>query len=140
MDLNRSTVLVPDSVTHTVERPPEISIRKRGPISDADYSLPKKRRGGRRGALTATQLENFRQAKKQGVCIRCRFFHKQVRLSIVLRNRTNETQCHGGFPCTVCIERESSRLMKTPCTKAEFFDIIAAGSYFSCTCPDITEL
>ncbi|KAH7400629.1 hypothetical protein DE146DRAFT_735692 [Phaeosphaeria sp. MPI-PUGE-AT-0046c] len=112
---DQSTYMVPDSVMRDVEFSPEINIRKRGPISNVDYSLPKKRQGGRRGALTMTQLESFRKAKKQGVCIRCRF----VRL-----------KCQGGFPCTACVKGGTPKLWITPCTKAEFFDIIMAATYF----------
>ncbi|KAH7066368.1 hypothetical protein BKA63DRAFT_524243 [Paraphoma chrysanthemicola] len=117
MDSRRSTFLVADSVASNLGRSPKVVIKKRGPISDTDYSLPKKRRGGRRGALTETQLESFRQAKKRGVCIRCRFVR---------------SKCEGGFPCLYCIQRWSPKLGITPCTKAEFFDIITAGSYFPC--------
>lgn len=138
--LSRSTNVVQENVPQTIEHSAEISIRKRGPISERDYSLPKKRRGGRSGTLTNTQLESFRQARKEGVCLRCRFSRSKVRLVLFPKNQTNEIQCYGGFPCIPCKQRRNPTLNITPCTKAEFFDIIMARSYSSCTDTCITEL
>jgi hypothetical protein len=52
-------------------------------------TLPPPRRGGRRGPLSASQLDQRRRAKKQGICIRCRklktkasnpnFYRSQIR-------------------------------------------------------------
>jgi hypothetical protein len=41
-------------------------------------SLPPARRGGRNGRLSRSELENLRESRKQGVCIRCRKMKEKV--------------------------------------------------------------
>lgn len=79
MNSYQNISMVPDRIIRTNKRSPDVRLKKRGPMSDVNYSLPKKRRGGRKGALTGPQLESLRQTKKHGVCIRCRYDRIKVR-------------------------------------------------------------
>ncbi|RFU30368.1 hypothetical protein B7463_g5985, partial [Scytalidium lignicola] len=54
-------------------------------------------KGGRKGPLSAIELKNRRESRKQG--------------------------CYGGIPCTPCLETKAV-LWTFPCTKAQFFDLL----------------
>ncbi|KAF4472268.1 Zn(2)Cys(6) transcription factor [Fusarium albosuccineum] len=85
------------------------------PMFPQQRSLVPLKRGGRHGRLTENQLKRQRTARLTGVCIRCKFLNKS---------------CHGGFPCEACQTMRKPRLFRGPCTKAQFLEIIQAGSFF----------
>ncbi|KAF5001734.1 hypothetical protein FDECE_10867 [Fusarium decemcellulare] len=85
------------------------------PMFPQQRPLVPRKRGGRHGRLTEDQLKRQRTARLTGVCIRCKYLNKS---------------CHGGFPCEACQTMRKPRLFRGPCTKAQFLEIIQAGSFF----------
>jgi hypothetical protein len=94
--------------------------------------LPMARRGGRRGPLTAEQAQTRRAARLAGICIRCRKTRIKVSNSRDSWGSSihSPSQCTGGIPCDACRAISTSRIWRTPCTKAQFLDIVESGSYF----------
>ncbi|KAJ3542537.1 hypothetical protein NM208_g3209 [Fusarium decemcellulare] len=85
------------------------------PIFPQQRPLVPRKRGGRHGRLTEDQRKRQRTARLTGVCIRCKYLNKS---------------CYGGFPCEACQTVRKPRLFRGPCTKAQFLEIIQAGSFF----------
>lgn len=79
-DMDRTTK--PSNSTTDSTTTKEVS-EQRGPTTGRFRSLPKRKRGGRRGPLSLTQLEQLKQAKENGICIRCRRTKQKVGLRVI---------------------------------------------------------
>ena len=85
-DTNPIVLEAPPSVQGGMAGAAETRGQKRGPLSDMSRILPPKRRGGRKGGLSTAQRESLRQARKDGVCIRCHFTRIKVSISTAVSN------------------------------------------------------
>ncbi|KAF5638960.1 uncharacterized protein FTJAE_5031 [Fusarium tjaetaba] len=84
-----------------------------GPVRPV--TLPPLRRGGKKGPLSAQERQNRKQARRRGVCIRCRRLKQK---------------CFGGLPCEPCLQLSKATLWISPCAVANFFDIVKLQPYF----------
>ncbi|KAI5456655.1 hypothetical protein BGZ63DRAFT_395959 [Mariannaea sp. PMI_226] len=78
-------------------------------------TLPPRRRGERHKPLTKEQDQGQKNARREGVCIKC---------------RKMKIKCAEGIPCNACLRVSKARIWREPCTKAQFLDIVELGSYF----------
>jgi ribosomal protein L37AE/L43A len=71
-------------------------------------------RGTRHGPLTKEQAREIAITRKeQKVCMKC---------------REDRSKCAGGIPCEKCYKLQLRGTLKTPCVKAQFLEIVEAGS------------
>lgn len=64
-------------ILNSASNPSTLTRRLFGPLKNIK-TLPPKRRGGRRGPLSISQLDQRKRAKRQGICIRCRKLRTKV--------------------------------------------------------------
>ncbi|PGH26891.1 hypothetical protein AJ80_01473 [Polytolypa hystricis UAMH7299] len=89
---------------------PHPSTQKRklcGPSNDV--CLPPIKRGGRRGPMRAIERKVRKEMRVKGACIIC---------------RVRKKKCDGEVPCGHCLKNFKTKIIKNPCTKANFLDMV----------------
>ncbi|QKX59266.1 uncharacterized protein TRUGW13939_06398 [Talaromyces rugulosus] len=78
-----------------------------------EWELPRKKKRGTAAGMT--QAKQGSRTKKGNVCITC---------------RKRKQKCNGEVPCNYCLENLGSQLLKEPCTRLNFLDIVEEKSCF----------
>ena len=116
------TVDIPLSVIH--------EYRKSAP-NPSQKATRKGRRAGPLSKAKATQAAMIR--KNKSVCIRCKMMKQSVSHRVNIRDPLSRLlmpyfQCSGEVPCLGCRENLGAKIWKSPCVRADFLDIVEAGS------------